>query len=556
MDRTTRHEVPFRALFIAAVYLVVSLLWILFSDRLVFALFEDHETLNRISSIKGYGFVFASSLLILGLTWQALNRLKSANGRLADSLDAETALREEVQMQFNELETAREQLERKNEALMQYQKAMRAMLYKDDWTSLPNRRALRGFLERHAASPHLRPLTLLYMDLDNFKLINDVYGHSRGDAYIRTVAENLRSRMGNAWVLYRMGGDEFVFCHQGPLSDMELSEATGQLLDVFSTPLSVDGASIHGSVSFGVARFPEHGTSAEDLLRNADIAMFRAKQSGRGRCVVFNMDMQEHVSRRFHIESALRDALADDEFSLLFQPQYELLTGRVSGFEALLRWRSAKLGAVPVSEFIPIAEESRHILPIGAWVLDSACRFLRRLHDTGRRDLSMAVNISMLQLVQDDFVDLAIRTAERNGVPNDKVELEITESILMQSRSQVVPVLQRLRAAGFRISLDDFGQGYSSLSYLMAMPISVLKIDKLFIDAIGNEGPGGPVLKTILELARRLRLRTVAEGVETAEQKEFLLANGCDRLQGYWFSRPIAEDAAIELLDNHPVQRM
>ena len=284
--------------------------------------------------------------------------------------------------------------------------------------------------------------------------------------------------------------------------------------------------------------------------------MFRAKQSGRGRCVVFNMDMQESVSRRFHIESALRNALADNEFHLLFQPQFELLTGRISGFEALLRWQSARLGAVPVYELIPIAEESRHILPIGAWVLDTACRFLRRVHDTGRTDMTMAINISMLQLVQDDFVDLAIRTAERNGVPNDHVELEITESILMQSRSQVVPVLQRLRVAGFKISLDDFGQGYSSLSYLMSMPISILKIDKLFIDAIDSEGPGGPVLKTILELARRLRLRTVAEGVETLKQKEFLLENGCDRLQGYWFSRPITEEAVITLLESQPAPRV
>lgn len=548
-----RSELP--AFWISAIYLAASLVWILLSDRILFMMVTDQETLIRISNYKGYGFVFASALLIWWLVFRALHRLHLANRDLSAALASEQRLGEELARRSEELAHRNEEIERahgqllkKNETLQIYQRSIRDMLYVDGLTGLPNRRSLRKYLDSQMDFIPRRPLSMCYLDLDNFKLVNDVHGHSQGDAYLRAIAARMRALLHPGWQLFRLGGDEFVCCLGREASIEELEKTAAELRDACSLPVLLDGVSVHGTVSLGIARYPEHGETAEELLKHADIAMYGAKHAGRNLSLLYHTRMAESVARRFSLETALRTALEQQEFHVVYQPQLELRSGRILGFEALLRWRSPVLGNVSPAEFIPVAEEARQILPIGLWVFQTACRFLANLKQDGFHRLSLSVNVSMLQLLQHQFTQDLCRITDETGVSPAYIQLEITESILMQSREQVLPVLHSLREHGFRISLDDFGQGYSSLSYLMSMPIQVLKIDKRFVDAIGLPGPGESVLGAILELGRLLRLQTVAEGVETEDQQRFLLSRQCDCMQGYLFSKPLSGEAALELL--------
>ncbi len=541
--------------FVASVYLIVSVLWILVSDRLVFLLVLDRDEMNRISTIKGWGFVFCSALLIFWLVHRALARLDRTNRLLSRTLDQERALQRELMLQKRELilqneelDLARDQLQNKNAILVEYQHSVRKLLYRDDWTSLPNRRALNGYLEGHFKLRATKPLAVLYMDLDNFKLINDVYGHSFGDAFIRAAAGQLRAALPPRWLLYRMGGDEFIYCGSGDTAREDMDAVSDAIIRVFQKPLDVGGMTVHGSVSIGAALYPEHGGTPAELLKEADIAMYKAKQSGKNCHCIFSQEMIDPIDKRYRMEEALQTALAHDEFSLVFQPQLEIATHRITGFEALLRWKSGVLGDVAPNEFIPVAESGRHILPIGTWVFRRACAFLGRLHAFGHTDMHVSINVSMLQLLQADFPSIARAAVAEAGITPAQVEIEVTESVLMESREQVLPVLHLLRSAGFGISLDDFGKGYSSLGYLLDMPITVLKIDKSFIDAIENEEAGLRVLDAILDLGRHLSFRVVAEGVETQAQRDHLAERGCACLQGYWFSRPLHEADALLLL--------
>lgn len=543
------------AWFVASVYLIVSVLWILVSDRLVFLQAFDRDMMNRISTIKGWGFVFCSALLIFWLVHRALARLDRTNRLLSRTLDQERALQRELTLQKRELirqneelDAARDQVQKKNAILVEYQHSVRKLLYRDDWTSLPNRRALNGYLEGHFKLRAEKPLAVLYMDLDNFKLINDVYGHSFGDAFIRAAAGQLRAALPACWLLYRMGGDEFIYCGSGDTAREDIEAVSASIIRAFQKPFDVGGMQVHGSVSIGAALYPEHGGTPAELLKEADIAMYRAKQSGRNCHCVFSPEMIDPIDKRYRMEEALQTALAHDEFTLVFQPQIEIASQQITGFEALLRWKSCVLGDVTPSQFIPVAESSRHILPIGTWVFRRACAFLGRLNAFGHTDLHMSINVSMLQLLQIDFPSIARAAAAEAGISPAHVDIEVTESVLMESREQVLPVLHLLRKEGFGISLDDFGKGYSSLSYLLDMPITVLKIDKSFIDAIENEDAGLRVLDVILDLGRHLSFRVVAEGVETQVQRDYLAGRGCECLQGYWFSRPLREEDALLLL--------
>ena len=538
------------ALWIATIYFIVSLLWILLSDRFMFLMVHDPEALILVSNVKGYAFVFVSALLLWWLVYHPLNRMALLNRDLSVALHSEQVLGDELVRRNEEVESAHTQLVKKNQTLVQYQQEIRSMLYVDNLTGLPNRRALHKYLDQHVRREPAQPLVLMYLDLDNFKLVNDVHGHSQGDAYLREVAKLLRDNRNHGWRLFRMGGDEFVCCHAGEVEEDRVEGMAMRMRHICSAPVLVNGVSIHGSVSLGIARFPDHGTSTDDLLKHADIAMYGAKRAGRNLSLHYDTGMSDSVARRFALETALRTALELHEFQVVYQPQLDLHRNAIVGFEALLRWRNDTLGQVSPVEFIPVAEEARHILPIGLWVFQTACRFLSELNGKGYHDISLSVNVSMLQLLQYDFVQSFVETASQCGIAPSHIQLEITESILMQSRELVLPVLHALRSHGFSISLDDFGQGYSSLSYLMSMPIEVLKIDKRFIDAIGIPGPGESVLGTILELGQELNLRTVAEGVETESQRQFLHQKQCDCMQGYLFSRPIPASEAMALLES------
>ncbi len=462
---------------------------------------------------------------------------------------------EELRQQNEQMESARLKEREKSETLIHYQQEMHSMVYKDEWTELPNRRALKEYLQKCISDNPESSMSMIYMDLDNFKLVNDVHGHSFGDAFIRSVAERLKITLPKNWILYRMGGDEFIGCSDKSESLEETIDVAQILLRAFDEPLKIGSTSIHGSLSLGMAQYPDHANNSDNLLKYADIAMYKAKKIGKNCSVMFEQSMIQPINDRYHMEEALCTALQNNEFTLHYQAQFDFVSERISGFEALLRWNSATLGHVSPASFIPIAEEARHIIPIGEWVMRQACFFLKKIHEAGFPDLKIAVNVSILQLVQTDFVNTVVDIIDSVKLPPESLELEITESILMESKDQVLPILYMLREKGFGISLDDFGQGYSSLSYLMDMPITVLKIDKLFVDAIDTAGPGRKVLGSIMELGHHLSFHIIAEGVETLEQKECLELMDCDSLQGYWFSKPLPEEEAYALFIEHENNR-
>lgn len=448
-----------------------------------------------------------------------------------------------------ELFSAKEELRNQYSELMSYQEKLRRNAYYDSLTGLPNRLSFYEKVTGFISEELNRQKAILYVDLDNFKLINDTMGHSFGDELIVQIGKRLSCLFEEKHTVFRLGGDEFVIFLYG-LEDLEKIERCAQRIihSLNNNPFRLENSVLHVTVSIGISVYPYDGDCAEALMRSADIAMYRAKSKGKNKYVFHSHDMQEKVKERMLIEKHLRTALKNNEYFLYYQPQIDMLTGKISGFEALIRWKNSELGIVPPNKFIGIAEETHLIVPIGEWVLKNACSFLKQLHQKGYSNLIMAVNVSILQLMQEDFVDIVQKTLEEEEIDPKYLELEITESVMMESYQAVGDKLNRLKMLGVRIALDDFGQGYSSLSYLKQLPISTLKIDKSFIDSINSENSNDNITGTIVMIGLKLGLTVIAEGVENQKQLEYLKKHRCHKVQGFLFSKPLPEEAAVKLL--------
>jgi diguanylate cyclase (GGDEF)-like protein/PAS domain S-box-containing protein len=420
----------------------------------------------------------------------------------------------------------------------------------DALTGLPNRALLHDRLEQALANAVRRQkrIALLFLDLDRFKTINDSLGHMMGDQLLQGVALRLSACVRETDTVSRQGGDEFLIV----LTDVEVpadaARVAEKILDRLREPFQINTQQLGTSFSIGIALYPEDGQDVESLMKNADTAMYHAKESGRNTYRFFDEVMNVNALERLHLENALRRALENNEFQLYYQPQVDLATGRIIGMEALLRWFSGTLGSVPPARFIPIAEECGLIVPIGRWVLHEACRQARHWQDAGFAPVPVAVNLSALQFRRDDIIATVRDVLETNGLDGQWLELELTESLLMQSGNAVEDTLARLKKLGVRMSIDDFGTGYSSLAYLKRFPVDRLKIDQSFVRDL-NEDPDDAVLvRTIIQLGHNLRLEVIAEGTETPEQMEFLRQEGCTAAQGYLFSPPLPAEAVTGLL--------
>lgn len=429
--------------------------------------------------------------------------------------------------------------------LKEYEQKLHYLAYHDQLTGLQNRLALNERLGTLLDKNMNQRFALLFVDVDNFKYINDTMGHTFGDLVIVKLSERLIDQQRSELTVYRIGGDEFIILVDRFNKKEEIEKMSVNLLKAFKSHVELDGSKIFTTVSIGVAIFPEHGTDMDSLLKNADIAVYKAKETGRNRIVFYNEPMNEVITERMYIERHLRSALENNEFELYYQPQLETSSGRISGFEALLRWRNSELGYVSPNKFIGVAEDTHLIIPMGEWVLRTACIFLKKLHQKGYLDLDISVNISMLQLLQDDFADMVLDTIESVKINPKHIELEITESILMESYEAIAGKLKLLRARGVKLALDDFGKGYSSLNYLKQLPITTLKVDKCFIDTISNKTKNKSLTDLIVKMGRSMDLCVVAEGVETQEQMDYLVKHKCNKIQGYLFSKPISEDEVM-----------
>ena len=420
----------------------------------------------------------------------------------------------------------------------------------DFLTGLPNRMLLRDRVSQAIAlaQRHKNKVAVLFLDLDGFKHINDSLGHQVGDGLLQSVAKRLVACVRGADTVSRQGGDEFVVL----LSEVQQSEGAAisvrKILDTVAAVHSIDQHDLHVTTSMGVSIYPDDGLDAETLIKNADTAMYQAKEKGRHGYQFFTPDMNVRAVERQSIEEGLRRALERQEFALHYQPKIDLITGAITGAEALLRWTHPTRGLVSPAEFIPVAEDCGLILPIGAWVLYQACQQARAWVDAGLPVMTMAVNVSAMQFRNENFLENVFAALSETGLDPKFLELELTESVLMQRAESTAAILQALRERGVHVAIDDFGTGYSSLSYLRKFPVDVLKIDQSFVRQIRATGEDAAIVTAVISMAQSLKLRVVAEGVEAEEELEFLRAHQCDEAQGYYFSRPVPPEQFARLL--------
>jgi diguanylate cyclase (GGDEF)-like protein len=425
----------------------------------------------------------------------------------------------------------------------QTEEKLRIVATHDPLTALPNRTLLHERLS-HAlakAQRHGRALAVLLVDLDRFKHVNDTLGHEAGDTLLQVAARRFYDCLRETDTMARQGGDEFVVLMDELLDREPITHVAQRIMDAMVQPFVIEGQEVHLTASIGISVYPDDGRT---LLRNADIALYRAKEKGRNSCQFYSAQIDHYSRERLALESGLRRALERDELRLHYQPKVDVAAGHVRGLEALLRWQHPEMGLVAPDRFIPIAEETGLIRPIGAWVLKTACMQSRAWQRQGLRRLPIAVNLSPRQFAEQSLIDDIKSTLAETGAEASDLEIEITESMVMDDPELAVSILQQLRDLGIRVAIDDFGTGYSSLAYLKRFPIDSVKVDRSFIEDIPEDVDSMAIAQAVIAMAHSLRLKVVAEGVESEAQLNFLRSEGCDEIQGHYFS---AARAASEI---------
>lgn len=423
------------------------------------------------------------------------------------------------------------------------------LAHHDSLTNLINRSHLSNRLQEYIrfAVRQKQEFSILFIDLDKFKQINDTYGHPVGDQVLVTASKRLKEVARAEDIVARFGGDEFVFIIQNSSSN-DARHVAERILDIFTPAFEINEVSLHISPSIGIALFPENGRTSTALLKNADTAMYRAKNDGRNNYSYYSAELTADLTRRMNLENMLRDALEREELSLRFQLQVDTFNKRIYGIEVLLRWHQADEGFIPPDLFIPIAEDSGQIYDIGKWVLKQSCQFMQRLLSEGYDLDHISVNVSGTQFLNKNFITDVSQILNDTGLQSHHLELELTESVIMNDHANTLEDLHTLSNMGIALSVDDFGTGYSSLSYLKKLPIKTIKIDRSFVSDICHDDDDKAITKSIIALGKALNLNIIAEGVEDIEQLHFLTTEQCSLIQGYLFSKPITADELLVLL--------
>lgn len=434
--------------------------------------------------------------------------------------------------------------------LISTQETLRMQATRDPLTGLPNR-LLFGDRLAHGISQAKRRkemLATVFLDLDNFKLTNDTLGHGIGDALLKKVADRLSESLRHVDTIARMGGDEFTIILTDIKSEANVEHLAKKALDAFSESFHVEGHDIFITPSIGISIYPRDGEDAETLVKNADTAMYQTKEKGKNNYCVYTEAFNHATTERISLENNLRKAVEREEFILHYQPRLSIKSGRILGVEALVRWRHPGHGILPPAQFIPLAEETGLIIPIGEYVLRAACAQNKAWQEAGIAPIGVAVNVSARQFHREDLQTTVQRALDDTGLDPQYLGLELTESILMQNPSASINILDKLIAMGIRLSLDDFGTGYSSLSYLKRFPIDAVKLDQSFVREITTNVSDAAIARAVIAMAHSMKLEVIAEGVETLEQLEFLRSLSCDEMQGYFVSHPVpAEECEILL---------
>jgi diguanylate cyclase (GGDEF)-like protein/PAS domain S-box-containing protein len=431
------------------------------------------------------------------------------------------------------------------------EKKLEQLAYNDALTGLPNRSLFRERLEHSivTAKRQRSRLAVMFIDLDRFKQVNDTFGHAAGDKLLKIVAQRLTSCVRNADTVARLGGDEFTII----ITDIEdvqgVTRACLNILEEIPKPMEVSGQEVFVETSIGISLFPEDGEDFDTLTKNADVAMYQSKKDGRNKFTFFADNMNERTSRRLALEAQLRHGIARNEFQLYYQPKVDFSTGMIVSMEALVRWNHPDEGLISPVEFIPLAEETNLILPLGQLIFEMACRQMRKWVDAGYGHLCMAVNLSPIQFKQESLIENIRQILDETGLDPNLLELEITESVVVDGVEEAIVILTKIREMGLHIAMDDFGAGYSSLSYIKRLPIETLKIDQSFVRDLTIDSDDATIVTAIIAMAKNLDMKVVAEGVETKEQADFLRSKDCGMMQGYYYSKPLPPEEFFALLE-------
>jgi diguanylate cyclase (GGDEF)-like protein len=430
------------------------------------------------------------------------------------------------------------------------QEIIKYQAYHDALTGLPNRKHFNDYLTNAVAEAATsdEKLAVVFIDLDRFKLINDSLGHDFGDLLLRSICHRLRDFLHDDDMLSRWGGDEFILLVRNATSADHAFRLTQKMLKAFESPFICDDRELYVSASMGISLYPFDGNEVEGLIKNADTAMYRAKQGGRNSCQLYTPQMNASAFARLSLENSLCKAIERDELQVYYQAQIDMKSERISGVEALIRWQHPELGLLSADQFVPLAEETGLIVAIGYWLMRAACLQNRTWQLEGLPALHLVINISIHQFKQPDFMDRLTDILTETQLDPHYLDLELTESIIMEDTQENIQKLHKLRGMGINLSIDDFGTGYSSLSYLKRLPINILKIERSFVQDINNSNLDRAIAISIITLAHHLNLRVVAEGVETQEQMELLRSLKCDEVQGYLFNKPLPATSLVELL--------
>lgn len=427
----------------------------------------------------------------------------------------------------------------------QFESKLVTMAFYDPLTDLPNRTLFSNKLD--TALKNMRGDSeqgcVLFIDIDDFKKVNDTLGHNYGDQLIKLIAEMLKISVERDDIICRFGGDEFVILHPGTGNSTHYSSMAARILNIFNNPFEIGEKQIFVTASIGITVYPNDGKDESTLLKNADAAMYKAKEQGKNMYYFYDKEIYSEINRKSIVEKYVRNALKNYEFTMYYQPQIDARTGKIDSFEALVRWKSPEFGIVMPSDFISVAEETGLIIPMGEWILRSVCAQNKEWKQKGYSYDFIAINISPVQLRQNGFVEMIERVLKETGLSPDNIEIEITENILVKPFNESIEVLFKLYNMGVRIALDDFGTGYSSLNYLRLLPINTLKIDKSFINSLDYSSSEMSIVEGIVTLAHKMNLTVIAEGVEKEEQIKLLKESNCDKFQGFYFSKAVsAED--------------
>lgn len=440
----------------------------------------------------------------------------------------------------------------RNQALIKQSKKLEHISQYDSLTKLPNRALLLNKLKKsiEKAKENAHGVTILFLDLDRFKEINDTYSHEVGDVLLKKISDKLKALIDESDTIARFGGDEFTIILNNA-SETKTMELITNITDAMHDAISVDNLKLHTTFSIGISTFPQDGDSADILLRNADTAMYEAKSSGKNRYQFYNTKMTELAFERVLLESNLRKAIKESEFEAYFQPKIDATTNKVIGLEALIRWRHPELGLIPPAKFIPFAEDIGLIIDIDKWMMRAATTYILECKKEGIPTGKLSINASAKQLEDKHYIDDLKSFIDESGFDTNDLEIEITEGLIMKNTAHVISVLRSIKELGISISIDDFGTGYSSLSYIKRLPIDKLKIDRSFIKDIPQDKDDIAIVRTIIALAKNLSIELIAEGVETQEQVDFLVREGCVNIQGYFYSKPLSADECRDFLIKH-----